>query len=253
MRVLVVIPARWASTRLPAKPLLRESGRFLIEHVYDAARQARGVDALVVATDDERIADAVRSFGGQVQMTREDHPSGTDRVAEVAEHFPAEFIINIQGDEPELDPGSIEQLAELIQQPETDVATLAVPIRQTESYLNPNCVKVVRADDGRALYFSRSPIPFYRDGVPSEGILALQHVGVYAFRRAALAQFAKTPPHPLELTEKLEQLRLLGTGRTIRVGLIEEARPGIDTPADYAAFVERCRARSTLSVKIPTL
>ena len=242
MQTLVVIPARFASSRLPGKPLLRETGKFLIQHVYERAALATRPTGIIVATDDERIADAVRSFGGRVTMTRADHPSGTDRVAEVAEAFDAEAVVNIQGDEPDLDPADIDRLAELLAVPGTDVATLAVPIRTAKAYRNPNCVKVVVDDAGRALYFSRSPIPHVRDGEPDfDRDPPLQHLGVYGFRRAALQKFAATPPHRLELAEKLEQLRLLGTGGTIRVAVVARAGRGIDTPEDYAAFVRACR------------
>jgi 3-deoxy-manno-octulosonate cytidylyltransferase (CMP-KDO synthetase) len=242
MECLVVIPARFSSTRLPGKPLLRQTGKYLIQHVYEQALKAERPSAVVVATDDRRIADAVHEFGGRVIMTRADHPSGTDRVAEVAAVVPAECIINVQGDEPELDPHWIDDLAALIDVPGTDVATLAVPIQSMDAYQNPNCVKVVADDSGRALYFSRSPIPYVRDGQPDFAVdPPLQHLGVYAFRRAALTEFAQTPPHSLEQLEKLEQLRLLGTGRTIRVGRTSHTARGIDTPDDYAAFVRSYR------------
>jgi 3-deoxy-manno-octulosonate cytidylyltransferase (CMP-KDO synthetase) len=245
MRTMIVIPARYASTRLPAKPLLNETGKFLIQHVYERACQVRGVHGVLIATDDTRIRDAVRSFGGHVAMTREDHPSGTDRIAEVAESHPdVQVFINLQGDEPEFEPSAIEKLAEIMRAGTAHMATLATPIRDRATYDNPNCVKVVRSDDGRALYFSRSPIPFVRDGQPdfSTGDFLL-HLGVYAYRRDALLTIAKSPPHPLEQAEKLEQLRMLATGGTIGLEVIPQAHRGIDTPTDYAAFVESCRRK----------
>ena len=239
MRVAVVIPARFASTRLPGKPLLRETGKYLIQHVYERAAES-GAAAVVVATEDERIAAAVRSFGGVAAMTRADHPSGTDRVAEVAAGLDAEVIVNLQGDEPQFDPAGVMRLAVLLADPAADVATLAAPIRDAETYRSPNAVKVVCDDRGRALYFSRSPVPFARECEPdfaSDPPQFRLHVGVYAFRRASLLRLAALPPHPLEQTEKLEQLRWLAAGAMILVGDVPAAHRGIDTPADYAEFV----------------
>jgi 3-deoxy-manno-octulosonate cytidylyltransferase (CMP-KDO synthetase) len=240
MRVAIVIPARFASSRLPGKPLLRETGKYLIEHVHEQATKAKCASDVIVATDDERIFAAVREFGGRPVMTRDDHASGTDRVAEVAAYLAADVVINVQGDEPQLDPAAIDLLAELMQDPTSDMATLAVPIASEEIYLSPNVVKVVCDDEGRALYFSRSPIPMVRDGTPdfaARPARFLQHLGIYAYRRHFLLKIAGTPPHPLEQSEKLEQLRVLGTGGTIAVGLVAHAHRGIDTPADYADFV----------------
>jgi len=240
MRFAIVIPARFASSRLPGKPLLRETGKYLIQHVYEQACQAKCASDVIVATDDTRIFAAVREFGGRAVMTRSDHASGTDRVAEVAAQLSAEVIINVQGDEPLLDPCAIDLLAELMADPASDMATLAVPITSEETYVSPNVVKVVCDDRGRALYFSRSPIPMVRDGEPDFAARPprfLQHLGVYAYRRTFLLKIATTPPHILEQSEKLEQLRVLGTGGTIAVGHVAHAHRGIDTPADYAEFV----------------
>lgn len=239
MRVAIVIPARFASSRLPGKPLLRDTGKYLIQHVYERACEAKCADAVVVATDDDRIFAAVRGFGGTVAMTRPDHVSGTDRVAEVAANLSADVVINVQGDEPQLEPAAIDLLASLMGDG-ADMATLAVPITDPETYRNPNVVKVVCDDRGRALYFSRSPIPFVRDCEPDfaeRPARFLQHLGVYAYRREFLPKIAATPPHPLELSEKLEQLRVLGTGGSISVGVVARAHRGVDTPADYAEFV----------------
>jgi 3-deoxy-manno-octulosonate cytidylyltransferase (CMP-KDO synthetase) len=245
MKTAIVIPARYASSRLPGKPLLRQTGKYLIQHVVERARLARGVSAVVVATDDERIAAAVRSFGGTVAMTRPDHPSGTDRVAEVAKTLNADLIVNLQGDEPLIEPASLELLAEMLRTDRTsDMATLAVPIRTKEQWLNPACVKVVCDARGRALYFSRSPIPFVRDGEPDFAVRParfLQHLGLYAYRRSFLLELASLPVEPLENFEKLEQLRVLAVGRRIAVGVVEQAGLGVDTPADYAEFVRHCR------------
>jgi 3-deoxy-manno-octulosonate cytidylyltransferase (CMP-KDO synthetase) len=245
VRTVVVIPARFASTRLPGKPLLRETGKYLVQHCYEQAKQAAAPAAVIVATDDDRIRAAVESFGGTAVMTRPDHPSGTDRVAEVAATLDADAVINLQGDEPLFDPAAIDLLAELVADPAADVATLATPIRDRETYHSPHVVKVVCDDRGRALYFSRSPVPHYRDGDPdfaADPPPALQHLGVYAYRRDVLLKLAAAPPHPLERAEKLEQLRVLGTGGTIRVGVVARAHRGIDTPDDYAAFVAFCRS-----------
>ncbi|MFO0825001.1 MAG: 3-deoxy-manno-octulosonate cytidylyltransferase [Gemmataceae bacterium] len=248
MRVAIVIPARFASTRLPAKPLLRETGKYLIQHTYERASQAKCGADVVVATDDQRIFDAVQSFGGRVVMTRADHVSGTDRIAEVAAHLPADVVMNVQGDEPQMEPAALDLLAGLMADPVCDMATLAVPIGSRESYLDPNVVKVVCDNRGRALYFSRRPIPMVRDGEPDFSVRPaqfLQHLGVYAYRREFLLKIAATAPHPLEQAEKLEQLRVLGTCVTIRVGFVEHAHRGIDTPADYAEFVRTYRDGGT--------
>ena len=248
MRVAIVIPARYASTRLPAKPLLRETGKYLIQHTYERASQAKCGADVIVATDDERIFDAVRGFGGRVVMTRADHVSGTDRIAEVAAHLSADVVMNVQGDEPQMEPAALDLLAGLLADPSSDMATLAVPITSKDVYLDPNVVKVVCDNRGRSLYFSRRPIPMIRDGEPdfaARPAQFLQHLGVYAYRRDFLLKIAATPPHPLEQAEKLEQLRVLGTGGTIRVGLVPHAHRGIDTPADYAEFVRTYRDGGT--------
>jgi 3-deoxy-manno-octulosonate cytidylyltransferase (CMP-KDO synthetase) len=242
MKTAIVIPARYASSRLPAKPLLRDTGKFLIQHVYERACESNAQQA-IVATDDERIFDAVRSFGGNVVMTRADHPSGTDRVAEVAEKLDAEIIVNLQGDEPLIEPATLDLLARLLaEDADAQMATLAVPITSLSNWYDPNCVKVVCDKHGRALYFSRSPIPYVRDSRPnfSTGQF-LQHLGLYAYRRAFLLELAKLPSEPLETTEKLEQLRVLSLGYRIQVGVVPHAHRGVDTPADYQRFVEMVR------------
>ena len=246
MKTAILIPARYASARLPGKPLLRATGKYLIQHVYERACQARSAGLVIVATDDARIAEAVRAFGGRVEMTRADHPSGTDRVAEVARRLDAEVIVNLQGDEPLVEPSSLDLLPELLgRDPDADVATLAAPITSAEQWRDPACVKVVRDACGRALYFSRSPVPFVRDGQPDfagRPARFLQHVGIYAYRRDFLFEFAAAPPSALERLEKLEQLRALAMGRTIGVGRIEGATLGVDTYEDYQRFVAAYRA-----------
>ncbi|MFN0056688.1 MAG: 3-deoxy-manno-octulosonate cytidylyltransferase [Planctomycetales bacterium] len=246
-RVVGLIPARLASTRLPRKLLLAETGKPLLQHTWEAARRVRSLGEVVVAADSVEIADAVRQFGGGCELTG-DHPSGTDRIAEVVRRaFPeVEIVVNIQGDEPEVDPGQIDLLVELlVRNPQAQMSTLATPIRTREVRDSPSCVKVVRGGDGRALYFSRSLIPFCRDADPDrlleEQSPWLLHLGVYAYRREFLLELTQLPPSLLEKLEKLEQLRALEAGGVIQVGVVERRAVGIDTPEDYARFVERMR------------
>lgn len=244
MTAIAVIPARYASTRLPGKPLLRDTGKYLIQHVCERIAQARSIQGMIVATDDGRIAEAVRSFGGQVVMTRADHVSGTDRVAEVAERLDADLVVNVQGDEPEMEPAAIDRLVGLLQeQPQVRMATLACPFASSEDPSNPNKVKVVVDRQGRALYFSRALVPYPRDtqGRPTDAVGPgwYLHLGIYAYRRDFLLHLAKMPPTPLEQCERLEQLRVLENGFKIAVGIVPQAAVGIDTPEDYAAFVQR--------------
>lgn len=243
-QIVGVIPARFASTRLPGKPLLDETGHPLIQHVVEAAKRATKLSRIIVATDDDRIASAVRAFGGEAAMTRSDHPSGTDRVAEVAAGLPdARIVVNLQGDEPEISGEALDRVVSLLEDdPEAPMATLATPIRDEATYRDSACVKVVIGRNGRALYFSRSPIPLHRDGLPKQGPLALLHLGLYAYRRDFLLSLAHLEPSPLERTEKLEQLRVLESGFPIAVGIVEEPSIGIDTPEDYARFVARWHA-----------
>ncbi len=244
--VLAVIPARFASTRLPGKPLLDLTGIPLIVHVVEAARRSRRLDRIIVATDDRRIYDVVRACGAEAMMTRDDHPSGTDRVAEVAAACPeAEIIVNLQGDEPEIEPDAIDRVVDLLDWDRAaSMSTVATPIRDVSVYLDPSCVKVVVAGNGRALYFSRSPIPMHRDGPPPDGEpLGLLHLGLYAYRRDFLSRLATLPPSPLERAEKLEQLRVLESGEPIAVAVVDERSVGIDTPEDYRRFVERWNRR----------
>ncbi len=247
MAILGIIPARFASTRLPGKPLLSDTGRPLIQHVVEAARTASKLDRIIVATDDERIRAVVAGFGGEVVMTRSDHPTGTDRVAEVIAAIPeASLIVNIQGDEPELSGAAIDRVIGLLESDQdAAMSTLATPIRDEAVYRDPSCVKVVTSRTGRALYFSRSPIPDHRDGPPDFAAnppAALLHLGLYAYRRDFLLGLAQLTPTPLERAEKLEQLRVLESGFPIAIGIVEERSIGIDTPEDYRRFVDRWRA-----------
>jgi len=231
-----VIPARYQSSRFPGKPLALVGGRPLVERVFERARAASRIARLLVATDDERIASAVRAFGGEVAMTSAAHASGTDRLAEVARSLPAEVFVNIQGDEPLLDPRDVDQLVECLDtDPSSSMATLADPLLDSDEARDPNVVKVVCDAAGRALYFSRSPIPHVVSGTERPW---LRHVGLYAYRRGFLLEFASWSPGVLERLEGLEQLRTLERGHAIRVLRARGRYHGVDTPDDVPA-VER--------------
>jgi 3-deoxy-manno-octulosonate cytidylyltransferase (CMP-KDO synthetase) len=238
MRVIAVIPARYASTRLPGKPLLRETGKYLIQHVWERVSAAKSPGRVIRATDSTDIMDAAQSFSAEAVMTPEDCPSGTDRVhaALAAGDFDADIVLNIQGDEAEIEPDHVDRLADLLINSMADMATLAVERDIADGFTDPSVVKVVLDGNGDALYFSRAPIPHDRSGEEDK---FLAHVGVYGFRRDALEKFVGLPKGGLEKTEKLEQLRALEAGMKIRVGLVDNAATGIDTPEDYAAFVKR--------------
>jgi 3-deoxy-manno-octulosonate cytidylyltransferase (CMP-KDO synthetase) len=247
VKVAIVIPARFGSCRLPGKPLLRQTGKYLIEHVYERARQARCAEQVVIATDDPRVRAAAQHFGAPCMITRRSHANGTERVAEVAASLRADIIINVQGDEPLIESDAIDKLAEQASSPHVVMATLAAPIRDASTYRDPNCVKVVRADDGRAMYFSRAPIPFFREGTASLGSASvLQHIGIYAYRRDFLMQLVQMPVHELEVIEKLEQLRVLARGFHIHVGLTDHVSQGVDTYEDYRRFVVQYRGRNSM-------
>lgn len=234
MSVLAVIPARFASTRLPGKPLVPLGGKPMIERVWERVRQAASVSAVLVATDDERIRDAVQAFGGQAVMTRSDHRTGTERIAEVAAaRKDVEIFVNVQGDEPLIDPAAIDQAVEAIQSDsEVNISTLAVPIGNPADIMDPNVVKVVVDFDGNALYFSRAPIPWVRDRGGPVHAQHLKHLGLYAFRRDALLEFATFPQGDLERVEQLEQLRWLENGYRIRVAETEHDSVSVDVPED---------------------
>lgn len=246
-RDVLVIPARRNSTRLPDKMLLRETGKTLLEHTYEAACGAKRPDVILIATDDDAIAREARKFGAPVIMTSPDCPSGTDRVAEAVRRLPrAEIIVNLQGDEPDADGTAIDRLFELMHKnPTARMATLATPLRDRSMLEDPACVKVTFDAAGRAMYFSRSVIPHPRewnDRLLSGDEPAFHlHLGVYAYRRTLLEQITRWPPGRIEQVEKLEQLRVLENGESIYVELTAHPTRGIDTPADYAAFVARQR------------
>lgn len=251
-RTIGVIPARLASSRFPEKVLASETGKPLIVHVLEQARKARSLDDILVAADHPRIVAAVEAAGGKAVLTRDDHPNGTSRLAEVAEILkargtPAEVFVNVQGDEPEIEPEVIDAAAELLHaSPWADVATVATPFTADEDPANPNLVKVVLGQGGRALYFSRAPIPFHRDAARvAAGVrpraTPLRHVGLYVYRTSFLPTFVSWPPSALEETESLEQLRVLEHGHGIAVAVRTVTSQGIDTPEQYAAFVRRQR------------
>lgn len=240
MSVTAIIPARYASTRLPGKPLLAETGKPLVQHVYERVSAVAGVDRVLVATDDERIVAAVESFSGEVVLTRADHPTGTDRIAEVAANLDADLVLNVQGDEPEIDGNHLQALIDRMDGG-AEMGTLACPFPEDADPADPNAVKVVIDQAGRAMYFSRALVPYPRD--PRDAVRPLLHIGVYAYRRAFLLKFATWPVTPMERCEKLEQLRALENGVAIEVVTVSHAAPGIDTPADYAAFVKRLTAK----------
>jgi 3-deoxy-manno-octulosonate cytidylyltransferase (CMP-KDO synthetase) len=245
----IIIPARLASTRLPRKLLLSETGKPLIQHTYEAASRARLPQGVCVATDHAEILAAVQSFGGQAEMTSPDCASGTDRVAEVARRRPqVDVIVNVQGDEPEIAGESIDLAVRLLDEnPQAVMSTLATPIRSRRQLEDRACVKVVFDAVGRAMYFSRSPIPCAREWddalLEADPPHFFQHVGLYAYRRDFLLRLAAMPQAAIEKIEKLEQLRVLDAGYSILVGVVRESTFGIDTPDDYAAFVAKCRAR----------
>ncbi len=243
---IIVIPARLASTRLAEKLLLSETGKTVLRHTYEAACRAKLPKAVYVAVDHPRLMAEVESFGGHAVMTDPNCPSGTDRIASaIANLPPATIVVNVQGDEPEIDVAAIDRVIELlVQYPTASIATIATPIRDTTRLNNPNCVKIAMGSEHRALYFSRSPIPFVRDGVTDELLaqeppLFWHHLGLYGYRTTFLRRFATLAQGRLEKLEKLEQLRALEAGETIVVGRVDGAPPGIDTLDDYRAFVAR--------------
>jgi 3-deoxy-manno-octulosonate cytidylyltransferase (CMP-KDO synthetase) len=239
---VVIIPARYRSTRLPGKALAELDGRPMVCHVAEHARRARGVARVIVATDDERIRAAAAPTGAEVVLTRADHPTGTDRLAEVAQTLEADVVVNVQGDLPLLDPAMLEQLVERMRtEPALPMGTVAAPLHDEAAWRSPHVVKVVCDGAGRALYFSRSPIPHDRDGVRAAGEpFGLKHIGMYAYRRDVLLRLAAMPPSALERREQLEQLRALEAGIAIGVVVWRGEAPlvEVDTPAD----LERARA-----------
>lgn len=244
-KVLVVIPARFDSTRLPGKPLKLIGGEPMIRRVYERAAMMRTADRVVVATDDERVAAVVKAFGGEAVMTSPDHKSGTDRVAEAAREISCDIVVNIQGDEPFIDPESVDAaVTALADNPSIKASTLCVEVTSEEA-ADPNVTLVVRGLDGFALYFSKAPIPNYRDGAPG-GKVFLKHLGTYVFRKDFLMWYASLEPSPLEKAEKLEQLRILEHGEKILAVKTGGDSLGVDSPEDLAraaAMAEKEGAR----------
>lgn len=233
---IAIIPARFQSTRLPGKPILKIQGKTLIEHVYRRVQGAESVARIVVATDDDRIASAVREFGGEVVMTRSDHQSGTDRLAEAASHLPSDaLVVNIQGDEPLIEPDVIDRAVAAARHKDAQIVTVMTRLSDPAAIADPNRVKVVVDRNGFALYFSRSPIPYGPNDGSSGGTTFL-HVGLYVYRVEFLKEFTKLDRAPLEIAERLEQLRALEHGFRIRVVEVESESWGIDTPADLERF-----------------
>lgn len=239
MKVLVIIPARYGSTRFEGKPLVMIAGRPMIRHVYERARKASGVDRVVVATDDERIRDAVLGFGGEAVMTRPDHPSGTDRLAEAVDRLetkPWDIVVNVQGDQPAFDPRVItEVIRPLTEDPELEMSTPIIPTTNPHEINDPNHVKVVFDSNLTALYFSRAPIPWPREG---DETYYFKHLGIYAYQASFLRRFVALPPGRLENMEKLEQLRALEHGFRIKVVLTDLDSPEVDTPEDVKKVEE---------------
>jgi 3-deoxy-manno-octulosonate cytidylyltransferase (CMP-KDO synthetase) len=234
-RVVVVIPARYGSTRLPGKPLVSLAGKTMIQRVYERARMGQRIDRVIVATDDERIVKAVETFGGEARMTRPDHRTGTERVAEVAAHVEGDVFVNVQGDEPLLDPIAVDTAVNaLLEEPPASVSTVATPIKTAADIMDPNVVKTVLDFDGNALYFSRAPIPWVRDTTSKVQVRHLKHLGLYVFQRDALLEFPTLPQGDLERIEQLEQLRWMENGWKIRVAEVEHDAVSVDVAADVA-------------------
>jgi 3-deoxy-manno-octulosonate cytidylyltransferase (CMP-KDO synthetase) len=250
MKITAIIPARYASTRFPGKALADIGGRPMIQHVYERACKASLVSRVIVATDDTRIAYAIRLIGGEAVMTSTGHETGTDRLAEVAGSLDTDIIVNVQGDEPLISPEMIDQAIEpFLNDPALKMGTLKTRIKSLHDFLSPNVVKVVTGADGCALYFSRSPLPFFRDkwqdlkdeSFVNGKLLCYKHVGLYVYRRDFLLEYAAMPQSFLETSEKLEQLRAIENGTRIRVVETEFESIGVDTPDDLAKAQERYR------------
>jgi 3-deoxy-manno-octulosonate cytidylyltransferase (CMP-KDO synthetase) len=233
--VVIVIPARFGSTRLPGKPLVLLAGKPMIQQVYERSKLAGRASRVIVATDDERIVKAVESFGGSARMTRPDHRTGTERVAEVAAHEKGDIFVNVQGDEPLLDPVSVDTAIEaLLEEPAASIATVATLIKTPADIMDPNVVKTVLDFDNNGLYFSRAPIPWVRDTASKIQVRHLKHLGLYVFQRDALLEYPTLPQGELERIEQLEQLRWLENGWKIRVAEVEHDAVSVDVPEDVA-------------------
>jgi len=246
VKVVAVIPAHYASTRFPGKVLAKDTGKFLIQHTYEQTCLARLPQKVLIAADDTRICDAARSFNAECVLTSPDHKSGTDRIAEAVKTIDSEIVINIQADEPEIDPANIDYLAQLLlDHPDQPMATLAAPFERADQIADPNIVKVIIDTHNRAIYFSRAPIPYDRQAAGiADPKHYLRHLGIYAYRKSFLLTFTTLPPSRLEQIEKLEQLRAIENGYPIIVGTVDHTWDGIDTPQQYAEFVQRYKTRT---------
>lgn len=234
-QVVVVIPSRYASSRLPGKPLVSLNGKPMVQRVYERAKQAQTVARVVVATDDQRIIDAVEAIGGEARMTRSDHRTGTERIAEVAAHEPGDIFVNVQGDEPLIDPMAIDTaVGALLEDPPAQIATVATPIKHAADIMDPNVVKAVLDFEGNALYFSRAPIPWIRDTHQKISVKYWKHLGLYVFQKEALLEYPTLPHGELEKIEQLEQLRWLENGWKIRVAEVPHDSVSVDVPEDVA-------------------
>jgi 3-deoxy-manno-octulosonate cytidylyltransferase (CMP-KDO synthetase) len=234
-KVIVMIPSRYASTRLPGKALVQLAGKPMVQHVYERAKRAQTVHRVMVATDDQRIIDAVTAFGGEARMTRADHRTGTERIAEVAVHEDGDVFVNVQGDEPLIDPVAIDTaVGALLEEPQAQISTVATAIRHAGDIMDPNVVKTVLDFDGNALYFSRAPIPWIRDTQQKLHVKYWKHLGLYVFQREALLEFPTLPQGELEKIEQLEQLRWLENGWKIRVAEVAHDAVSVDVPEDVA-------------------
>jgi 3-deoxy-manno-octulosonate cytidylyltransferase (CMP-KDO synthetase) len=232
-KVVIVIPARYGSTRLPGKPLVSLAGKPMIQRVYERAKLAQTAVQVIVATDDERIVKAVESFGGEARMTRPDHRTGTERVAEVAAHTTGDIYVNVQGDEPLLDPVAVDTAVNaLLEEPAAQISTVATAVKSPSDIMDPNVVKTVLDFDGNALYFSRAPIPWVRDSASKILVRHLKHLGLYVFQRDALLEYPTLPQGELERIEQLEQLRWMENGWKIRVAEVEHDAVSVDVPED---------------------
>jgi 3-deoxy-manno-octulosonate cytidylyltransferase (CMP-KDO synthetase) len=245
VKVLACIPARYGSTRFAGKVLAKETGKYLIQHTYERACEAKIPEKIIIATDDPLVVTAANSFGAECVLTSVEHKSGTDRIAEAVRDIDVDIVVNLQADEPEIDAGNIDYLAELlIKNPDYPMATLAAEFKTLEQIADPNIVKVVLDCKGGAIYFSRAPIPYDREKSGIGDVKQyLRHIGIYAYRKDFLLKITQLPQTPLEKIEKLEQLRAIENGYSILVGKVEHTCDGIDTSEQYAEFVERCKKK----------
>ncbi|TKJ39432.1 MAG: 3-deoxy-manno-octulosonate cytidylyltransferase [Planctomycetes bacterium B3_Pla] len=260
LKVIAVIPARYSSTRFAGKVLAKDTGKFLIQHTYEQACLAKLPEKVIIAADDEKVVAAAKTFDAECVLTSPDHQSGTDRIAEAVADMDVEIVVNLQGDEPEIDPGNIDYLARLLMDnPDCPMATLSADFQTAGQVADPNIVKVIvargdaaardegrgtRDETGRAIYFSRSPIPYDREEAGVGNVRQyLRHLGIYAYRKQFLLEITTLPQTPLEKIEKLEQLRAIENGYPILVGKVQHTCDGIDTPEQYAEFVKRYKKK----------